>query len=439
MSVIAVGGERFAVGIEWEGELLKGRDASQLGWDNGRPWTVDVGDQTGFVDGEGSPGGARPLAGALRRLWTGEAGREESWIAAIEEDREEGGPEPAVAVVRCNRGVLLADGEAVFDTAEEALEELAQARSENVPLLVTAGLAERAPEAQVIAAGALVEAAAGVAAVVELRAPGRRGQVAKLAAILAATVGIGGPAAVYGPGLVALAWEEWFAEKQLTVPILPRVDVAVSTPALLKGCIEGFAGSGVRMAGFDRVSVHCRSAFAAGRAGAPFELEGRPVLEVRWKLRKPLQTRVYSPLAERAVRRWNWGGVKNDGSAVGVNLLPRVLVPVREMEEEPAVAFRERLDRTLAVQGFGIEYRDWGSPVEVLLTTGRPLREAAVLVVGVPGLEVVQAVWAEGLWRFEGRRTKPRNMLKSAFDALTGSASGQANAGEDRLEEAADG
>ncbi len=439
MSVIAVGGERFAVGIEWEGELLKGREASQLGWENGRPWTVDVGEQTGFVDGEGSPGGARPLAGALLGLWAGEPGREESWIAAIEEDREEGGPEPAVAVVRCNRGVLLADGEAVFDTAEEALEELAQARSENVPLLVTAGLAERVPEAQVIAAGAIVEAAAKVAVVIELKAPGRRGQVAKLAAILVATVGIGGPAAVYGPGLVELAWEEWFAEKKLTVPILPRVDVAVSTPALLKGCIEGFAGSGVRMAGFDRVSVHCRSAFAAGQAGAPWEMEGRAVLEVRWNIREPLDTRVYSPLAERAVRGWHWGGVNNDGSAAGVNLLPRVLVPVREMEEEPAPAFRERLDRTLAVQGFAIEYRDWGAPVEVLLTTDRPLREAAALLVGVQGLEVVQATWAQGLWRFEGRRLKPRNMLKSAFDALTGGVAGQVGAGGNIGGEARDG
>lgn len=439
MSVIAVGGERFAVGIEWEGALLKGREASQLGWDNGRPWTVDVGEQTGFVDGEGSPGGARPLAGALRGLWTGEPGREESWVAAIEEDREEGRPEPAVAVVRCNRGVLLADGEAVFDTAEEALEELAQARSENVPLLVTPGLAERAPEAQVIAVGSIVEAAARVGVVVELRAPGRRGQVAKLVAILVATVGVGGPAAVYGPGLVALAWEEWFAEKQLAVPILARVDVAVSTPALLKGCIEGFAGSGVRIAGFDRVSVHCRSAFSAGQAGAPWEMEGRPVLEVRWKVRKPLETRVYSPLAELAVRQWHWGGVNNDGSAVGVNLLPRVLVPMREMEEEPAGAFRERLDRTLAAQGFAIEYRDWGAPVEVLLTTRQPLREAAALLVGVPGLEVVQATWAAGLWRFEGRRTKPRNMLKSAFEALTADVAGQAGAGGDKLQEARDG
>ena len=418
MSVIAVGSVRFAVGIEWEGELVKGRDASQLGWENGRPWTVDVGEQTGFVDGEGSPGGAPALAGVLRKLWNGAPGQEESWIAAIGEDRgEDRQSEPRVVVVRCNRGVLLADGEEVFASGAEAFEDLAR-RSESVPMMVTPGLAARAPEAEVVSVEVIVEAAAGVGVVVELPALGRRGQVVRLVAVLVGIVGLGGAGAIYGPGLVDLAWQEWFTEKKPKAEPLPTVDVAVATPSFLNHCREEMARREVRMAGFDRVGVFCRSSFTAGDTGASWDLEGRAVLEVRWQLREPLSARVYGPLAEDLLRRWHWAGVRDEGVAVAVSPLPLALVRATGIVEVSPVAFRARIDRTLAMQGFDIEYAGWGAVVEVVLTTDGPFPEAIAMVGAVEGLEVLQATFTENLWRFEARRTRPRNLLEREFDAL---------------------
>ena len=421
MSVFLVGGERFAVGIEWEGELVKGRDASQLGWENGRPWTVDVGGQTGFLDGEGSPGKSRPLAGALRGLWRGEAGQEESWIAAIEEDRGEGDESgQRVAVVRCSRGVLLADGEAVFDTAGEAFEELAQARSETVALIVTRGLADRAPEAEIVEAAGIVEAAADVAVLAEVRAPGRRGQVAKLVAGLVAIVCVGGAGAVYGPGLVELGWDKWIVGKKELPPPPPSVDVVIDTAAFLGHCRDELDRREIRMTGFDRVAVFCRPAFSVGETGAPWELDGRAVLEVRWRLRKDLEPRVYRPLAERMLERWFWAGIRNEGNALAVSPLPRVMTPDAGTVQTSPRDFRGRIDRAFGMRGFEIEYPEsgWGAPVEVVLTTDRPFAEAVGLVGSVEGLEVVEAAFAEKTWRFEARRTRPRNMLESAFDAL---------------------
>ena len=419
MSVIAVGGERFAVGIEWEGELVQGRDASQLGWEHGRPWTVDVDGQTGFLDGEDAPGGVRPLAGALRQLWQGGAGRGETWIGAIEEDGGgEGRSEPRVAVVRCSGGVLLADGEELFETAGEAVEQLAQARAENVPMVVTAGLADRVPEAEVVTVEQIVGAAGGVAAIVELKAPGRRGQVAKLAGGLAAILVLGGGAAVYGPGLVELAWETWVAKKEQKAEPLPTVNVGIATPVFLESCREELGRRELRITGFDRVAVFCRSSFEPGQTNALRDLRGKPVLEARWRLREPLNPRVYGPLAERLLGRWHGGVVKNEGEAVAFSPLAAVLVEMEGLAEEPAGSFRARIDRAFALHGFRIDYQPWGAPVEVVLTTGRPFGEAVALVGAVEGLEVVQAVWAENLWRFEGRRPRPRNMLEREFEAL---------------------
>ena len=93
--------------------------------------------------------------------------------------------------------------------------------------------------------------------------------------------------------------------------------------------------------------------------------------------------------------------------------------------------FRDLLNRTLALRGFDIEYTEFGADAEAVLGTGRPLREAVVMLSAMKGVEVASVFWSEeGGWRFGVRRTRPFTMLESEFDALT--QAGAAGAAADR-------
>ncbi len=65
MSVLVVGGHRFAAGLDWEREVLRGGKAAKAARDRGHRWTVELGGQTGFLGDIENPGGLAPLAGAL--------------------------------------------------------------------------------------------------------------------------------------------------------------------------------------------------------------------------------------------------------------------------------------------------------------------------------------------------------------------------------------
>ena len=141
MSVVTVGGQRFAAGLEWSRTLVKGRVARRVSRQNRRPWTVDVVGQTGFLGDAGGPGGVKPLAGALMALMSSRSGRAENWVAFVEEDSGDGTGR-RVATVRCYGGLLLPDGDRVFASAEDAVGALGGAGGDNVLVFATAGVAD---------------------------------------------------------------------------------------------------------------------------------------------------------------------------------------------------------------------------------------------------------------------------------------------------------
>ncbi len=420
MSVLIIGGQRFAAGLDWQRELVKGRAAGRIAKERYRPWTVDVGAQTGFVNGVDNPEGSRPLAAVL----TAGLGSEESWAAFIEEDGKGEGPR-RVAVLRGAAGLILPGGDSVFASGEEAFAALGNLQGDRMHLAVTPGLVEFAPDAEVLGVETIAEGAANAPEMV--RAPAAGMSVGSFVLVLVLMLGAAG----------GLLW--WLAgEDLLRMAGLgrketreePLVEAVVRTGDFLRHCQAAMDARRVSMSGFDRLAVACHPRFAQGVSKmAPGGLAGRPVLEVSWVLREGLDPRVYVPLAQDMLKRWPDAVMDDKGTSAAFMALPVVVERYRAEDAtwaEPA-EFRRRLDMALALRGFEIEYRDWGAEVEVELQTGRPLREAVAMLTAIEGLEVASVTWSpERDWVFAVRRTQAFHVRESEFHALTGSQAGSA-------------
>ena len=411
MSVLWIGEQRFAAGLLWQRGLVTGGAARRVARESRSSWMVDVADQTGFVDETEGPDGTKPLAGALMAFLRGRSRGEETWIAFVEEDGEDEA-EKRVGAVRCSGGVLLADGDEVYASRQEAMEAVDPAGLEDTLVLVTPGLREAFPDSIQVDARELREAAMEVTALTAIHSGGLpRKTLACLAAF--AAIGVVG---VYGwANWTAIAMRlGWVEEKKER----PRVTVEIESSRFLEHCRDELARRELGLAGFDRIGVFCHAQYEMdGEIGAPWALNGRPVLEVRWQLREPLPPRVYVGLAEARLRPWFWSGVNNEGQAVGFVPLPQVLVLSKGVAGQSHPEFRARIDTLLALRGFRIEYvKDAG--IEVVLETERPLSEAVALVASVEGLDVVSATFEDGRWRFEGRRRGTQNMFEDEFETL---------------------
>ncbi len=388
MSVVLVDGQRFAAGLEWQrGEVAGGR-ARRVARQRRRPWAVNVAGQTGFADDAEGPRGTKPLAGVIAAFLAARPKGIEHWTAFIREDADDEGEagEGRVAVVRCHAGLLLADGDRVFASAEAAVEALGEAAVRDVTVIASSGLLPLFPDAIEAPGGGLRAAAADVAVLSPVRTGGvsRKTAVWATATALLVAAGISGWTYRVAIG-VELGWIEEKKER-------PRVRVALETGRFLAYCRDELARRELWMAGFTRVAVHCHSSYDPREGiSPPGKLKGRAVLEARWQLREPLSPRVYGRLAEQLLDRWYWAGVNDEGQAVAVSPLPPVLAEAGPMRREEAPAFRARVDGMFALRGFGVEYR-WGGKPEVTLTTARPFRQAVSMIAGVKRIEIVSAV-----------------------------------------------
>ena len=399
MSVLWIGEQRFAAGLLWQRGEVSGRAARQAARESS--WTIDVSGQTGFVDDAESPGGTKPLAGVLMALLRAE----ETWIAFVEEDGE-----GRVGVVRCSAGVLLADGDEVFASAEEALEAVDPAGLEGAVVVVTPGLGAQFPHAVQIDTSALLKAASEVGVLVAIRGSSRKGVVWIVGFALIGVVSILGWVNREAIG-IRLGWIEVKKEEER-----PRVVVAVESNRFLAHCRDEIRRRELGLAGFDRIGVFCHAQYRSdGNIGAPWSLVGRPVLEVRWQLRDALEPRVYVGLAEaRLLKPWFWSGVNDGGQAVAFMPLPKVLALSQGIDAQSHPVFRARIDALLALRGFRIDYGQPG----VVLETERPLSEAVALVSAIEGLDVVSVAFEDGRWRFEGKRRATQIMFQDEFEAL---------------------
>ena len=412
MSVLWIAEQRFAAGLLWHRGELAGRPARRAARESGSSWAVDVSGQTGLVDNAEGPGGTKPLAGALMALLRARFRGKETWIAFVEEDGGDAA-ERRVAVVRCSGGVLPAGGDAVHANASAAVEAVESAGAEGALVVVTAGLRDRFPDAVEVNGKELREAAAQVDALSAVRSGGIS---------LKGGIWMGAFAAAGAAGIMASAnwayietsmgWAEEEKER-------PRVTVRIESGRFLAYCRDEIARRELGLVGFDRLGLFCHAQYAPdGAVEAPWTLSGRPVLEVRWQLRKPLPARVYVGLAETRLEPWFWAGVHDRGDAVGFAPLPKVLERSDSAAGQSYPEFRARIDGLLALRGFRIAYPKDGGP-EAVLETERPLSEAVALISGIEGLEVVSASFENGRWRFEGRRSRTQEMFEDEFLALT--------------------
>ena len=426
MSVLWIGEQRFAAGFVWQRGQLTGRAARRAARDSRGAWTVDVAGQTGFLDAAEGPEGTKPLAGALAALFRGLVQRDASWIAFVEEDSEDGAGS-RVGVVRCGDGALLADGDVVYASVREAVDAVDLSGAGDALVAATPGLRDAFPDAFLLEPADLIEAAAEADLLAPVRSDGlsRKG-MAWLAAF--ATVGVACIVGWSNQRDIRI-WLGWIEEE----PERPRVTVAVESRRFLALCLEGIGRRELGLAGFDRIGVFCHAQYGPdGNVGAPWELTGRPVLEVRWRLRKPLQPRVYVGLAETRLDPWYWAGVSDKGDAVGIDPLPKVLERSDGVGQPEHPEFRARIDSLLALRGFRIEYDTKQPEVEVVLETERPLSEAVALVSAIEGLEVASVSFEDGRWRFEGRRSLPQGMFLDEFERLVAPlAQAGPSAGED--------
>ncbi len=416
MSVLWIGGFRFAAGLEWDRGLVSGGAARRTARQRKRPLSVDVSGQTGFGEEVGGAEATKPLAGALAMLLRGRDDAK-NWIAFVEEDSE-AGPERRLAVVRCYGGLLLSD--AVFADLREALEALGDAVVEDEVLVVaTSELAARfkdelrAKVDGIVEDAGIVKAADGVDALKAVPVSGwTRKRLARVAALVAI---LGGGWWGWTNQDRLLLWAGLAEEKKER----PKVRVAVDTPRFLTYCRDELARRELWLAGFDRVVVSCHSSFDRTKeTGAPKKLRNRPVLEVRWVLRDELPARVFGPLAEQLMESWYWAGVKNDGKVVAVSPLPQVLALAGNKKRPQAKKFRARMDGVFSLRGFSLEYR-WKKKPEVIVKTRRTLADAVSMLVTIDALEVVSVAREKGEWVFEGRRLRPRNMFADEFEKLT--------------------
>ena len=428
MSVLVVGGHRFAASLDWEREVLRGGKAAKAARDRGHRWTVELGGQTGFLGGIENPDGLPPLAGALVEFMRKRPEGRSPWTAFIEEDGEDDGPK-RVGVVRSSGGGILPGGDGVFQAAAEAQRALGTGATQGVRIFVTPGLAGLFEEATTVEASSIAAAAKDLPVLAE--AP--KGSLSRVGAWAAVLLLVAGGAAYAG----LFHYEdlrEWAGYGKPEPEEPPTVEAVVVTPAFLRSCQAGWDGLRVRMAGFDRRAVVCHPRFAGSETGISYGgLMGRPVLEVRWALREGLDPRVYGPMAKDMLAGWPVADIDDKGASIALSPLPSVLErhdpkAGRWLEPTP---FRDLLDRTLALRGFDIEYTEFGADAEAVLGTGRPLREAVAMLSAMEGVEVASVSWSEeGGWRFGVRRTRPFTMLESEFDALT--QAGTADAAADR-------
>ena len=406
MSVVSVGGRRFAAGLFWlerGGAASVARNARAFG----RPWYVHWGKQTGYAADEERPQGCPSLAAALQ-VHIGAP----FWMALVETD------DGRLALVKARDGAFLADGDEVFPDRASALEAFESSRDVGWTLFATPGLVEG--EVAGIDPSALADDPAmrlSAAPLAGLKLP-------NVARILAVAGGV---------AVLALAWSyreslwrlvmgpEPVAETE--VPVEPPVTAALDPVALLAGCGRALEDHPPYLPAWRTERVSCEGRFGdpALTAARP-DLQDRAVLVVRWRLETGRLEPLHRRIAEAHLSAWYAASVTGTRAWAAMPLEP----VLRRYDAVPSslLEFREAVDRNFGTRGSRLEYPSRSADgIEVRIATRRPPARLTEAVAAVPGLELVR-LWrdAAGEWRLEGRRVSPVAMPRQRFEKLTQSA-----------------
>ena len=461
MSVISVGGRRYAAGLYWL-ERGSARATARTARRLGRPWCVHHGDaraggRTGFAADDppetlapetlvpetrvpetpghadrgpegGGPSGSGPSglgpSGLPALALALEAHIEGSfWMALVEGDTSGGGGAEGggrYALVKARGGAVLADGDEVFEDREAAVAAFERARGLGWTLFATPGpMAELGgAEIAVLDPVALGEAAdaAGAAIVLGPAAPARTRRGLLAAALGAAALVAGG--AWFGVAAVV----DWLAAP-LPAPMAPGPEptaaVAVDGAALIAACRQGLIESPPFLPAWRIERIACAARFSdpALIALRP-ELAGRPVLVVRWRLAAGHSEALQRRLAEAHLARWHAAQV-SDGRAWAMAPLAPVL-RVADPETPSFLELRRAVDRAFGTGGGRIGYaRNADGAWSVRIDDPGPLARLGPLAGGIAGLEITEVGrGGDSPWRLEGRPAAPETVALARLAAL---------------------
>ena len=456
MSVLTVGGRRFAAGLYWlerEGAASVARNARAFK----RPWHVHWGEQTGYAADEESPKGCPSLAASLQ----GNIGTP-TWMALVEAD------DGRLALVKARDGAFLADGDEVFADREAALAAFERARGETnssrgpegssvaesstlpesssvpvsstVPESSSVGWALHATPGLVKDAGAGRSPVLGSSPVSEVEPasladdPAMRLAAAPLSMLglprvgrfLALAVMVAGGAFVWtqrGTLWDLIAGSEEAAEAE-QAPLEPPVTAILDAGALLAGCRQALMAYPPYMPAWRTERISCEGRFAdIALIGVRPELKDRAGLTVRWRLGSGRPEPLHRRIAETHLSDWYAASVTGDRAWGAIPLAPvlqRFEVGGEHHGAPPSLLdFREAVDRHFGTRGTRIEYPIQGDGIEVRVTTGRVPFRLADAVSAIPGLELVRLIRdGAGEWRLEGRRVSPVSMPRERFQRV---------------------
>ena len=408
MSVVTVGGRRFAAGLYW---LERGNAASvaRSARAFGRPWHVHWGEQTGYAADEEEPGSCPSLAASLQAQIAAPF-----WMALVE------ATDGRFALVKARDGAILADGDEVFPGRASALEAFERSRDVGWALYAAPGLVEgevpgRSPVSEIDPSALTDDPAMRLVA-----APLARLSLPRVGRFLALAALVAGAAVMWsyrenvwrlvtGPEPVA----------ETEVPVEPPVTVALDSDALIAGCRQALIDYPPYLPAWRTERVSCEGRFAdmALTAARP-ELEDRAVLVVRWRLETGRPEPLHRRIAEAHLSDWYAASVTG-GRAWAVAPLEPVL-RLSAANPPSLLEFREAVDRQFGARGTRIEYPGQSADgIEVRIATRRPPAALAEAVAAVPGLELVRlARDVTGEWRMDGRRVSPVSIPKLRFEEL---------------------
>ena len=409
MSVLCIGGRRFAAGLYWlerGGAASVARNARAFG----RPWHVHRGGQTGYAADEEDPSGCPGLAAALH-AHIGSP----SWMALVEAD------DGRLALVKARDGAILADGDEVFADRAAALEAFERSRDVGWELHATPGLVpDGVAEIDPAALGDDPAMRLVAAPLAGLRLP----QVGRFLALAAAVAAV----AVLWTQREAL-WRlltgpESVAEAE-QVPAEPPVTAALDAGALMAGCRRALMDHPPYLPAWRTERISCEGRFAdrgtpwySALTAARPELEGRAVLAVRWRLEPGRAEPLHRRIAEARLSEWYAAQVGGSRAWAVMPLEP--VLRLSEAAPSSFLEFRAAVDRSFGARGTRIEYAQGAADgIEVRIAARRPPARLADAVEGVPGLELVRLeLGADGGWTLEGRRVAPVAMPRARFDQV---------------------
>ncbi len=442
MSVLTIGGRRFAAGLYWlerGGAASVARNARAFK----RPWHVHWGEQTGYAADEESPKGCPSLAASLQTRIAAP-----TWMALVEAD------DGRLALVKARDGAFLADGDEVFSDRESALAAFERARGETnssrgpegssvaesstlpesssvpvsstVPESSSVGWALHAtpglvkgdvpggfPVSEVEPASLADDTAMRLAA-----APLSMLGLPKVGRFLALAVMVAGGAFVWtqrGTLWDLIAGPEEAAEAE-QAPLEPPVTAILDAGALLAGCRQALMEYPPYLPAWRTEHISCEGRFAdIALIGVRPELEDRAVLTVRWRLGSGRPEPLHRRIAETHLSGWYAASVTGDRAWAVTPLAP--VLRLGEAIPPSLLDFRKAVDRHFGARGTRIEYPLQGDGIEVRVTTGRVPFRLADAVSALPGLELVQLIRdGAGEWRLEGRRVSPVSMPRERFE-----------------------